>query len=527
MEPSPSQNNRPVNDAPSTVAGRAPQSPTGVATRQDKLLSATRLIERVTPTISSEEIRENLRDKTWSSVVWGTRIVSYASTAIVAAVTLGQVAAIPAGYNPFEALHNHPLLSHVSTAAHLTVMFLAASAGFGLWRFRQTEDAISEKLDTMFNTFTAQKAARELLKARLSALQEHAVTHCKQDDAPQHPETVRESAARICRFLGELEAEPGSQVGQRMLAVPLAERIRELKALADDYATTLRDASPHNPPLPRLDLKSIEADLNSIGILHTKWTKLHDELSKLLPKINLPQAHQVAQQIQKQLIEVAQRPDSAKWHAITVQAIQMETSCSELKLPETTRALIAHVVEKLQRLPQDASPAEISALATRMSGAFERISKKIIESHPEANQYDLLRFQLHHRIRDFAHRYPNSSARASVAGLVAAVSYWISCEESLNALLPTTTDLYANSEVGLKFVKDIIPFVLQGSIAFAAGAVNSKFRPHIVWASLELSRLTFNCAAPFAWVYRKGQNGLDKIWGKLEDRAMGNIYRKR
>jgi len=405
-------------------------------------------------------------------------------------------------------------------------MFLAASAGFGLWRFRQTETVIAEKVNQMLSTHSAERTARELLKLRLHGVVEHAAQHCKQSSEPSTPDAVREAASSLCRYIGEISAGAASQTGQKMAAIPAAERARELSLLIETYTKNMAAAGLNEPPFPKYDLRALEVDLHSITTHHQTWMALHKELFELLPKLTLPQAHEKSQQLRAQLAKVAANPDRALWKSITQQAVQLETSCGELQLPDSTRTLISHAVGCIQRFPEDGPYAEMQALAAQLSPAFERISSKVLDASPGSTRYDRLRFNLHNRISLFAKRYPNSSVQASVAGLVAAVSYWVSCEESLNALFPTTTSLYENSEVGLKFFKELIPFVLQGGLAFAAGAANNRFKPHLVWASLELSRLTFSCAAPFAWVYEKGQAALSQVWEGLEERALRKRYGK-
>ncbi|NDC37466.1 MAG: hypothetical protein EBZ48_05385, partial [Proteobacteria bacterium] len=478
---------------PSTANAREAPSPL-IAPPRDTFTTTTLSTQRATP-VPLEELRDTLRDRIQRGAIVGARAFAYASTGLVAAITLGQVASIPAGFNPFEVLHTHHLLSHVSTVAHMTVMFLAASAGFGLWRFRQTEDSIQAQLNSLLTTFRAEKTARELLKLRLSPLKEHALQVLRSDSSPASPNPSRESATALAECIIKLEADPNSQTGQPVSRVPVKERLATLELLSATHAHTLGSNNPTHAPVPNVDFRAVESALNTIATLHNQWRTLHDDLSKLLPKINLPQAHQIALQLKKQLAEIAHNPDRDRWQELTAQALQMETSYQDLNLDKSSRALIAYVVEKMQSLSESASDKEISELASSLSRAFTRVADKIVASIPGTIRYDLDRFDHHKRIRDFSQRYPNSSVRASVAGLVAAVSYWISCQESLNALLPTASDLYANSEVGLKFFKDIVPFVLQGGVAFAAGAVNSRFRPHLVRASLELSRLTFACVA--------------------------------
>ncbi len=107
-------------------------------------------------------------------MVVGGKLVGNMAAAAVAVVAIGQVVFAVRGTNPFNYFHDHPTLSHISTVAHLGVMFLAASAGFGLWRFRQSKETIQNKTRELLHASAAQDSSANLLKLRLEPLRLHA-----------------------------------------------------------------------------------------------------------------------------------------------------------------------------------------------------------------------------------------------------------------------------------------------------------------------------------------------------------------
>ncbi len=303
-----------------------------------------------------------------------------------------------------------------------------------------------------------------------------------------------------------------------------------MEAKLDRFAAALQaitaDAALAKTPPPRIDIPALIRDARKFEQNFREWEKLHEELYTQLPRINLPQASGQASSISSDLAAQLKSPSRAQWAEITDRAVQLEANSRDIPLSRSSRTLLEGGVETLQRLPTDASPREMQEAAATLAPWFNRIARKIIDADPQTDKFELLRFQLNGKIDEYSRRYPNLSARASVAGIIGAVSYWLTCAESLESLLPSG-ETHDPGMAGLKLLKHALPFVMQAGAVFAAGAVNNKFRPYIVWASLELSKMTLAAMAPFAWAYQEGQDLVGKIWERAEKKAVGNIYKRK
>ncbi|MCB0338384.1 MAG: hypothetical protein KDD53_02215 [Bdellovibrionales bacterium] len=282
----------------------------------------------------------------WNTVVRSSEFLAYSSTAVVFGAAGMSVVDAVSGIDTFRILHDSPILATIGTAAHVAVIFLAASGGLGLARFRASQSELAELTELMSATYNAHSHALDKIAYQIEPL----IAWSK--DLSDRTRTVRDilstigsvgpnaaekdqiealcksviQVSMVFRYLGgsflkrSLETEnlelvikhterlpdKVSEAGQKLDAVttyleklagstPLTSEqellfnaLHELTTRIASIAECLEPRKEDSPPRTlsiSVDPKDLMADLKTLSTHADRWKLLHKQLHEQLPKV--------------------------------------------------------------------------------------------------------------------------------------------------------------------------------------------------------------------------------------------------
>ncbi len=507
-------------------------------------------------------------------VRYGKPVTYAASSLVVGSLSLFAIDSA-FGINTFKFFHEHPGLSVLTGMAHSLVMFMAVSSGIGLAKYRKFQDETERATEKVVQAGMHLQEILEFLHVSLGPLLQLSNAAKSQGEellsnlpaSGTEPDKAMRKLAQQVRSIGLMVEQlniPNIESAMREGSINRALRaLNGLPEMAKRAMTTMAefipDHSEKNPQDQLFDrfistsralmsaimpdtpggpdpqrpvlMNIVQSCLTKLLAQSGRCLRLHHELHERFPKLVSADLDLelgdlcaglrsltalVDPDTLGEVSQTTREHELAEIAALRSQAIQLHTRSQDIRLPSDIQQIFSEAVMAISAIRNEMQPSEAHGLLDQTTQLFSQLHSAVKGISPEENPDAKFHHTLRGKIDTFAKKYPKLAIQASFAGFMAGVSYWVSISEAIDSIFPTGGNLYDNHFISAEHQKYVFPFALNTFIVFAAGAVNYKFRPYLVWASLELSHWTFMAVRPFSYLWDTAQKWISARVDLLE-----------